>query len=37
MKSKPLGTRELESEFSVCMAAQKISPLLLADGLFFFF
>lgn len=35
MKSKPKGTRELESEPSVCIAAQKISPLLLSDGFFF--
>lgn len=37
MKSKPPGTRELESEPSVCIAAQKISPLLLSDDLFFSF
>lgn len=37
MKSMPPRTTELESEPADCMAAQKISPLLLSDGFFFLF
>lgn len=37
MKSMPPRTTELESEPADCIAAQKISPLLLSDGLFFSF
>lgn len=37
MKSMPPRTTELESEPADCIAAQKILPLLLSDGLFFLF